>query len=505
MPVGEPRSEVEQAGEAAVEADILDTAHAGPAAVRGGLLRAGGYGVGLMLTLASAPLLVRHLGSADFGRYSAVLAVVAIITGLTEAGVNTIALREQSVLRGGEQLAVMSDLLGIRLALSLLGVVAAVGFAAIAGYGSTLVLGTFLAGIGMVLTVTQTLLATTLQARMRFGWMASAEILRQALTAAIVIALVLAGAGVVSFLAVGIPAGAASLALTIWFVRGMTARRASFDVRSWVPLLRDTFTYAVAIAVNSLYFRITLVLMSLVSTATQTGYFAISFRVIEVLSGIPVLIIGAAFPIIARSARTDQVRFQYATGRLFELGVVAGTLAMVCVLLGAEFAVRVLAGHEADPAVTVLRIQGLGIAATFVAAATGFPLLGLRMHKETLIANLTSLVLAVSLTLALAPGLGARGGAIAAVAAEFALGAVNAWVLVHSPGRPKLPLGIIPIALVAAAGGLGAGLLVGIHPVVQTAVGALTYTLLLLVLGRFPPEAKELFTHRANAPATATR
>jgi O-antigen/teichoic acid export membrane protein len=500
MPVVEPRSAV------AAEADILDTEQAGPAAMRGGILRAGGYAAGLLLTLASAPLLVRHLGSAEFGRYSAVLAVVAIVTGLTEAGVNTIALREQSVLKGGEKLAAMADLVGMRLALSLVGVVVAVAFSAIAGYGSTLVLGTLLAGIGMVLTVLQTLLATSLQARLRFGWMAAAEVLRQALSAGFVIALVLANAGVVSFLAVSIPAGAASLLLTIRFLRGdLAAPWPSFHLRRWAPLLRDTFTYAIAIAVNSLYFRITLVLMSLVATASQTGYFAISFRVIEVLSGIPVLIIGAAFPIIARSARTDQARFEYASGRLFELGVVLGMFAMVGVVLGAEFAVRVLAGHEADPAVTVLRIQSLGIAATFVAAATGFPLLGLRMHKETLIANLSSLVLAVVLTLALAPGLGARGGAIAAVAAEFSLAGVNTWMLLHAPERPRLPLGVLPVSLVAAAGAIGVGLLVGIHPVVQAAVGGLTYLLLLAAFGRFPPEVKELLRRRAKAPDAAVQ
>ena len=474
------------------DTDILDSSQAGPAAVRGGVLRTGGYALGLLLSLVSAPLLVRHLGNAEFGRYSAVLAVIAIVTGLTEAGINTIALREQSVLAGADKLNAMADLLGMRVAFSVVGVVAAVAFSAVAGYGSALVLGTLLAGLGMVLTVTQTLLATTLQAKMRFGWMAAAEVLRQALTAATVVALVIAGAGVVPFLAAGILAGGASLALTLRFVRGMTPLRPSLHVRRWLPLLRDTFTYAVAIAVNSLYFRITLVLMSLVATAQQTGYFAVSFRVTEVVSGIPILIIGAAFPIIARSATSDQARFHYASSRLFELGVVVGMLVIVVMVLGAKFAIQVLAGDQDSPAVTVLRIQSLGMVATFVAAATGFPLLGLRMHRETLIANCGSLVLAVVLTLALSPGLGARGAAIAAVAAEWALGGINAFMLMRSRQAPKLPVGVLPLALLAAAGGVGAGLLVGVHPVVQATVGALVYLVLLALLGRFPPEAGEL-------------
>ena len=49
-------------------------------------MRAGGYAVGTLLGLASAPLLIRHLGIDDFGRYVAVTSLVTIIAGFTEGG-----------------------------------------------------------------------------------------------------------------------------------------------------------------------------------------------------------------------------------------------------------------------------------------------------------------------------------------------------------------------------------------------------------------------------------
>ena len=54
-----------------------------------------------------------------------------------------------------------------------------VAFAAAAGYGSTLVLGTAIAGVGLLLQLVQSLLATALQAQLRFGWVSVAELLRQ--------------------------------------------------------------------------------------------------------------------------------------------------------------------------------------------------------------------------------------------------------------------------------------------------------------------------------------
>lgn len=476
--------------------DLIDTPAAGPAAMRGGVLRTAGYVGGLILALLSAPLLVRHLGDEEFGRYTAALAIVAIVTGLVEGGVNTVALRELSVTRDdAERDRLMRDLLGLRLGFSLVGVGLAVGFSAAAGYGADLALGTLLAGAGMVISVTQALLATVLQSRLRFGWAALIELLRQFVSTGLIVLLVLAGAGTVSFLAVGIPAGLFALVLTVWLVRGTISLRPAFHPRRWGPLLRDTAVFAIAIAVNTLYFRLTLVVLSLVATEAETGDFAISYRVMEVLIGVPALLIGAAFPIVSRTVRSDPTRFEYATGRLFELGLLLGTLAALCLLLGAPFVIEVLTGDGDHPSVEVLQIQSAALIAGFVAAATGFPLLSMRRNRETLIANCASLVVVIGLAFALAPGLGAVGAAVAAVAADFTLAIVNAAML-RRRGGPPLPLRVVPVAAIAAGLGCAAGLAVGVHPLVQMVVGAAIFLAVIVAAGRFPPEVRELLGRR---------
>ena len=64
----------------------------------------------------------------------------------------------------------MANLLGIRIALTLVAVAGALGFAVAAGYGGALVAGTALAGAGMLGQTLQSLLACPLQAELRFGW-----------------------------------------------------------------------------------------------------------------------------------------------------------------------------------------------------------------------------------------------------------------------------------------------------------------------------------------------
>ena len=253
--------------------DIVGTSEAGPAAIRGGILRAGAFAGGLLLGIVAAPLLVRHLGDADFGRYSAVLAVIMIVNGLTEGGINTIAVRELSSRQDPvERDRVMRDLLGLRMVLSAVGIGLAVAFSAAAGYGSTLVLGTFIGAVGMATVVLQTLVATVLQSRLRFGWAALIELVRQAFVAATIVVLVVLDGSVLAFLAASVPAAAIALAITVALVRGTITLRPAFHPGRWLPLLRETLAVAIAVAVNAIYFRVALVVTSLVATAVETGH-----------------------------------------------------------------------------------------------------------------------------------------------------------------------------------------------------------------------------------------
>jgi O-antigen/teichoic acid export membrane protein len=473
---------------------VLDSSRAGPAAVRGSALRSSGYVAGLGLSLISAPLLVRHLGTVRFGQYIAVISLVTIVAGLTEGGLNSIALREYAARGGVERATVMRDLIGIRLALSVVAGLVAVGLAAIFGYASALVLGTAVAVSGQMLQVFQTLLGTSLQGEMRFGWITGLELVRQSVSVALIVALVLAGAGLLPFFAIPIVAGFATLSITLRVVRGLIPLRPAFHPARWVPLLRDTLPFAAAIAVSVLYFRVGVIAMSLLASGVQTGYFAASFRVIEVLVGVPSLIAAAAFPILARTAaQKHEERLHYAAGRLVEVTIVLGTFMSLLLMLGAKPVIDILGGAAFAPSIPVLRIQGLALMATCVAVSAGYVLLALRHHRAILIANAAALTASVILSVTLIPILGAQGAAIAVVLAEFSLAGAQVVMLVRS--RPRLlrtflvrPLKIIAMGAAACV----VALIPDLPALVTTALGALAFAALLFLSGYLPPEVREL-------------
>ena len=479
---------VEETLSPGAERDILDTAAAGGAAIRGATLRMIGYAAGVGLSVLGAALLTRHLGPADFGRYTAVIALVTLLAALAEAGMTTIGVREYSLLPRGEREPFVAGLTGLRLVTTAAGVLLAVAFALVAGYDREMVVGTAIVGLGLLLFAVQSTWVVPLQSQLRLGWVTALELVRQAATVAAIAILVFLGVSLVPFFWVTAVATVAALVLTVPLVRGAVPFVPSIRGTDWRRLLALTVPFAAANAVGAVYIYLAVIVLSLASTEQETGYFGASFRVFIVLSAIPGLLVASAFPILARAARDDASRLAYALQRLWEIQVLLGVGIALCTVVGAELAIDVIAGEEFGPAVDVLRIQSLALLASFVLAVYGFALLSLSFYREILLANAVALVVSLGMLTALVPSYGAEGAAVATVFGESALGVSYGVALMRRRPDLRFSPAILPrvaAALVAAAAVL---LIPGLSQALTLiAVGAV-YAGVAFLVGAIPPE-----------------
>jgi O-antigen/teichoic acid export membrane protein len=467
--------------------DVLDTPDAGPAAIRGGALRVGGYAVGLVLSLLGAALLFRHLGVDDTGRYVTVFAIVTVVQGLTEAGLTTIGVREASTRTGEARSEFIRDLLGMRFVLTTIGVVLATLFALAAGYEQAMVIGTIVVGAAVVVQNQQQTLGVSLMARLKMGWVAAADLVRQAASALAIIALVIAGASLLPFFSAPLVGALLSIALTAWLVRRDVPLIPAFRLKTGLALLRETAPFALASAAAVLYFRIGVILMSLLATASQVGYFGASFRVVEVLSQVPTLAVTAMFPIVARAARDDEDRLAYAVQRTFEGGLLAGAALSLAVGVAAPFAIQVVAGDGFAPAADVLRIQSASLVVSFVGLAWALGLLSLHRHRALLVVNLVALGV-TSVLVALLASKGAETVAWVALGGDVLLASSTGIALARARRslRPDLRR-LLPVGLAAGAG-VGVALLLHVHSAVEAAVAVGVYFAICLPLRAVPAE-----------------
>jgi O-antigen/teichoic acid export membrane protein len=475
--------------------DVLATREAGPLAIRGGMLRIGGYALGLLFALASLPLLTRHLGVGDFGGYVTVLSLITIVGLISDAGLTIVGVREYSIRDEPARRRLMTNLLGLRIAVAALGVAGATLFAVAAGYDGALVAGTALAGAGLVLLVVQQTWSVPLSSELRLGLVTGFDVLRQALLAAGIVILVVAGAGLVEFLAIPIPVGLAVAALTVLAIRSRAFVRPTFERDEWRHLIGEALPVALASTIGSFFYRVAIIMMSLIATAQETGYFSASFRIVEAVIMVPGLITAAAFPILARAAHEDEDRLAYALQRLFDIGVIAGAWMAVCIVLGAEPAIDVIGGSEFEPAVPVLRIQGVAIAASFLVAVWATGLWATRGQRALVVANLIGVVAAAGLTALLIPSAGAEGAAIAMTAAELLLAGCYAFALMRDRPRLRPALGVVPKTL-AAVIPAGALWLVPAPDAVLVVAATVVFFGVLLALRGIPPDVFEALAGR---------
>ncbi len=503
MPVEESQDTSGGASSLAAEdgtPDLLSTPAAGPAAVRGGALRVGSFLAGTLASVGSSALLFRHLGVVNGGHYTTALALSATVTGLTDLGLTSIGIREFAVLEGEQRDSVARNLLGMRLVLTAIGVLVTTAFAVLA-YGWFLASGVLIAGVGVVIQNTQTTLSVPLLATLRLGWVSLLDFSRQILIALVIVLFVLAGANVLPFLAASGIAAAVVLVPTAFLVRAQIPLWPSFSRRRWIEMVGPVIAYSAAVAAATLYFRIGIVLVSLIADSREVGDYSLSFRIIEVLFLLPGLLVGAAFPIFARAARDDPARLGYALGRVFEVSLILGVGIGLALSVGSRFAVLVVGGSKFLGAVPILSIQAFGLAASFVSAVWAYAMLSLRIHRMILIFNLAMLALTAVVIAVLTALDGAHGAAIATASVEI-FAAVLAPVLI-ARGRPhlRLSMSVLPPVIVGAVLGGAPALLTGVPVIARVALSMLIYGVVLILSGAIPEEALHLLPARLRRSA----
>ena len=277
--------------------------------IRGSAMRIGANVAGLVLGLLTATLLLRHLGVEESGRYVTVLSLVGIAVSIVDTGLNVSASSDLAVRVPAARRGLLANIVAQRLAVASIALVGLVAFALIAGYPSEMVAGTALAGAGVLLVAVANSILVPLTVELRNAGIALVELLRQVVTLAGVALLVALGAHLTPFFAIQIAVGMVVLAAVPLLVGRRGPRPPALPRgRAAGRCCAPPCPVAAALALGQIYFRLVIVLMSLISNPQQTGYFGGSLRAMEALIVLPVLVAGVALPLMTAAARDDLAR-----------------------------------------------------------------------------------------------------------------------------------------------------------------------------------------------------
>jgi O-antigen/teichoic acid export membrane protein len=471
----------------------IESREAGDRIIRGGAFRASGYLFSTGATAVAFALLLRHLGVEQFGRFSTVIALVTIASGLSDLGLQVIAQRRFAAADDHPaRRKLVADVVGIRLAFAPLAVALCTAFALVAGYNSTMVMGTAVAGLGAMVVVLSASYAIPLAMHLRYFALTFVDVARQLVIVVGIVLLVVAGAGLGPFFVVYLAAGFVLLALTVLVVGRSYAVLPRLGWGEWRPILIETAPLALSLAINVLYLKVLIVMASLLVSAEQVGLFATASRVTEVLVGLPTFMIGVAFPLLAHAGKHDEERLVYALQRIVEVTLLVAVGFVVVLVVAAEPIIQVFGGSGYAAAVPVLRIQALALLGASLTQAWIQGVVAVHAQRALVLVNVVALISVMALGAILIPTLDAQGAAIAAACGEAIMAATMLRALVRA--RPALRPNFAFAWRVILAGGLALlPLLLPVSPAVQGVLTAAVFGGAALVLRAVPLEVFQAF------------
>lgn len=474
---------------------ILREPSAGRLAIRGSAMRGGGYLSGWILLAVASVLLVRHLGVADFGRYATVMSVVAVVSALSDPGLSLLGQRD-IVQTGGEiegaRRRLLEDILGIRLLLTPVSIVLAVVFAWAVGYTQPMVLGVLLAGAALLVAGVNSTLMIPLTTRLRIGTVTTADLISDMTVVVGIALLVAAGASLVPFFAIHIVAALGACVFLLLSIGRRSVPRPRFSRREWGPIVGEAVPMGIASTINVVYYRTLLVTCSLAATAHQTGLFATSFRIVEVVLAVAARFSGPFFPIIAHAGKHDEERFRYALQRMFEVTLLLAFGFVLLLTIGGPALIRLLGGKAFSDAGPVLQIQAFAVIGALTGGVWFAGVVAVRRQSSLILRNAVVLVLILALGIVLIPHFGAKGAAVGAVVGESLLSVAGLVLLLRARPGLRFETGFC-WRLLAAAGVAALCVLLPAPGLVRAAAALAVYAALAVGLRAVPPEVFEAF------------
>ena len=482
-------------------ADILTDATAGRHVIRGTAWRLAANCAGIGLGLVTATLLLHHLGVAESGRYVTVISLVAIAVAVADIGLNVAASRELALRDADDRRRLVANILGQRVVVMPAAVGLVVCFTVLAGYPWRMILGTMLAGTGAFVAAIAGSLLVPLAVELRNLRLALVDFVRQAVTLVGVALLVVAGARLTPFFLVLIASGLAMVAL----VPIVAGRRAlmlpRFDHPEQRTLFATALPMAIALGVGQIYFRLVIVLMSLISNPRQTGYFGGSLRAMESLINIPVLIIAVALPLLTAAARDDLPRLRYAVRGLSQAGVITGVLLVLVTWRAATPVMAIIGGAAFRPAGAVLRIQVGALVFVMLYQIWSGALLALGHQRELILTNSIALLGVAGFATLLVPGFGAQGGAVASVLGDALLAGLIYWRLHRATGSVTVSRGFLFRVAVSALAACVVLVVPGLPDFAAATLAGVVFLTVGHVVGMVPEEVRAAFSRGRSRSA----
>ena len=415
--------------------------------LRNSVLVVGSRGLAKVGVFVVVVLLWRHLGAADYGRFSAMVVYATLAGIVADVGLQTIFVRDVSRDRTLFD-RYLANLVSVRLLLSLIAL--ALLALALRLLAPDLFPYTLAAFVLLLTTAYSGLLRAVFYIRGRLVYEAAAILAE----AAILLGLTLLAIRLHSTWDVFLWVYSAGYAFTALFAlavirfRWQAPLRPRFEPAFLWRLLRPGIALALGFTLVTIYAQVDIVLLQLLKNYRMVGWYSAANKYIDAIAWIPQSAMGAVFPVLSMLSTGSGERLRQAYVTSYRMLALLGVPLAVGIGLAAAPIVQLPGGFPQS--IPALQLLAPSIALLFVNNAFLYTLTAMNRQGDFTRLALFSLLVNLALNFGLIPGFGYLGAAAASTLTELAL-FLGGWWLLRRHGYRLAPLSSVARVLLSGA------------------------------------------------------
>jgi len=411
--------------------------------------------IGKLLTGALSIVVLKiisgYLGTSGYGDYTTIYQFLAFFGIIADFGIYTITVKEMS--KDESKIPViLGNVMGLRtlLAIFAMGLAVAAVFL-MPNYENTLIpIGVLIATLATLLTLLNGTISSVLQVHLKMHYTTIGLVLGK-----VVSVLYLAWVAYIAFtdnlvggfyqlLWSGVIGNLAMFLITAYYVRRYCKITYRFDFGYWKKVFFTSLPFGVALILNTIYFRLDVILLTMLLPHSQTmpnhqadcvkvlcsdvevGLIGVAMRMLETLVIVPVYFMNSVLPIMTRfiEEQSEKIRslmqysfdFLIATALPILIGSFILARPIIYFISDPEFVSGNVYTYGSDYAVKILMFAMLF---SFINSLFGFTLVVLNKQVKLMYINLGAVIFNLIANVILIPYFGFRGAALVSVVSEL--------------------------------------------------------------------------------------
>jgi len=342
--------------------------------------------VGKIITIAvgliAFGLITRQLGQEGFGYYTTVYAFLTVFAILIDLGLQLTATKLISDPKNDEGV-ILSNALTIRLLASVVFLSLAALVVWAFPYNNLIKLGVVVAASGFIFTSLTATLTGLFQKHLAMPKAVLADVLSKIIYLSCLLLVINLGYGLIGIIIATVIDSFFSFAILFYFARRYTKLGLSFNWLVWQKILLATWPIALTIALNLIYFKGDLVIMSLLRSQAEVGLYGAPYKILEVLINVIYLFLGLILPLLASAVASNNFgRLKKIIQAVFDFLIILS----VPLIIGGWFLGRPMMIFMAGPDFAIsgdlIKILLLATVIIFLAALFGYVIIALDKQKQ---------------------------------------------------------------------------------------------------------------------------